>query len=71
MNVAVDGRPETEYAQVVSGNYFSTLGVLPASGRTIVAADDEPGAAPVAVISHDGTGGGASTPHPTLSAAGS
>ena len=53
MNVAVDGRPETEYAQVVSGNYFSTLGVLPASGRTIGAADDQAGAAPVAVISHE------------------
>ena len=53
VNVALDGRPETEFAQVVSGNYFSALGVTPAAGRFIGDADDQPGAAPVAVISHD------------------
>jgi predicted permease len=38
-------------AQFVSGTYFSTLRVAPIAGRTMVADDDEPTAAPVAVIS--------------------
>jgi predicted permease len=37
----------------VSGGYFSTLGVLPAAGRLLTPADDQPGAAPSAVITHD------------------
>jgi predicted permease len=38
----------------VSGNYFSTLGLVPARGRLFVPADDEPGSpAPVAVVSYD------------------
>jgi predicted permease len=38
----------------VSGNYFSTLGLVPVQGRFIVPADDEPGsAASVAVVSYD------------------
>ena len=36
----------------VSGDFFSTLGVTPALGRTITAEDDRPGCAPVAVVSH-------------------
>ena len=36
----------------VSGDFFSTLGVSPALGRTITADDDRPGCAPVAVVSH-------------------
>jgi predicted permease len=39
-------------ALVVSGNYFSMLGVEPAVGRGFGEADDRPGAVPVAVISH-------------------
>jgi len=38
-------------AALVSGNYFTTLGVAAAFGRTFTANDDRPGAAPVAVIS--------------------
>jgi predicted permease len=37
----------------VSGHYFSTLQLVPAAGRLLTAADDQPGAAPAAVISHD------------------
>ena len=39
-------------AEIVSGNYFSLLGVPAASGRTISSEDDHPGANRVAVISH-------------------
>lgn len=35
----------------VSGNFFSTLGVDAAAGRMLTAADDAPGAPPVAVVS--------------------
>jgi predicted permease len=37
---------------VVSGNYFSVLGVKPFAGRLLRPEDDREGAAPVAVISH-------------------
>ena len=36
----------------VSGGYFETLGIVPFAGRLLQAADDEPGAAAVAVLSH-------------------
>jgi predicted permease len=52
VNVSADGRPETESAQVVSGNYYSALGVTAAAGRTITESDMAPGAPPVAVISY-------------------
>jgi predicted permease len=40
--------------QLVSGSYFSTLGVNAGLGRVITDADDQvPGAHPVAVVSHD------------------
>ncbi|HEY3119455.1 MAG TPA: ABC transporter permease [Vicinamibacteria bacterium] len=45
--------PELVGAQLVSGNYFSVLGVQPMRGRLIADADDRaPGSSPVAVISH-------------------
>ncbi len=37
----------------VSGNFFATLGVGAAAGRTIAAADDTAGAPPVAVLAYD------------------
>jgi len=48
------GRAEPERLQtgVVSANYFDVLGVQPLFGRTFVAADDEPGAPAVLVLSH-------------------
>ena len=42
------------FGQLVSGNYFSMLGLGAALGRTLVSADaSEPGGAPVVVLSHD------------------
>jgi predicted permease len=38
--------------EYVSGNYFSTFGVGAFSGRTILPSDDEPSAAPVAMLSY-------------------
>jgi putative ABC transport system permease protein len=44
--------PELVQAELVSGNYFDVLGVLPATGRLFVAADDVvPEANPVVVLS--------------------
>ncbi|HEY7500174.1 MAG TPA: ABC transporter permease [Vicinamibacterales bacterium] len=52
LDLTIDGQSEVGNGQVVSGNYFSTLGILSAAGRLLVDADDRAGAAPVAVISH-------------------
>jgi hypothetical protein len=38
---------------MVTGNYFQTLGVEAARGRTIAPEDDHLGAPPVAMLSHD------------------
>lgn len=38
--------------EFVSGNYFSTFGVGAFAGRTILASDDEPSSAPVAMLSY-------------------
>jgi len=38
--------------ELVSGNYFDTLGVSSALGRTLAPSDDQPGAIPVIVLSH-------------------
>jgi MacB-like periplasmic core domain len=46
-----DGNGEVVQSQVVSGNFFSTLGVPATMGRTISPADDAPAAEPVATIS--------------------
>jgi predicted permease len=51
-NVQVDGQAETAEGQVVSGGYFAGLGLQAAQGRTIMEADDDPSATPVAMISH-------------------
>ncbi|HEY1249979.1 MAG TPA: ABC transporter permease [Thermoanaerobaculia bacterium] len=48
----VGERAEIIRGQAVTGNYFDGLGVRPVLGRTITPADDRPGAAPVAVVSH-------------------
>jgi putative ABC transport system permease protein len=42
----------TAPATWVTGNFFPLLGVVPVHGRTLVPADDAPGAEPVMVISH-------------------
>ncbi|HYP29039.1 MAG TPA: ABC transporter permease [Blastocatellia bacterium] len=53
LNVSIDGQAESAEGQIVSGDYYSGLGVQPVLGRTLAADDDRPvGAEPVAVISH-------------------
>lgn len=44
--------PKAEESEYVSGNYFATLGVGSFAGRTLEAGDDQPNAAPVAVMSY-------------------
>jgi predicted permease len=54
LNVGESGRTERTYAQLVSGNFFSALGLHPVAGRFIRADEVErPGAEPVVVLSHD------------------
>jgi predicted permease len=53
VTVSVDSRPEPVKAELVSGNYYSALGVNTFLGRTIQEADDSaPGGGAVAVISY-------------------
>lgn len=50
--VSVNGHPEALDVEMVSGNYYSVLGVRPQLGRGIEERDDgAPGSGPVAVIS--------------------
>ena len=50
--VTVDGHAEAVNAEMVSGNYYSSLGVWPQLGRGIQESDDgSPGSGPVVVIS--------------------
>ena len=52
ITATVDGQPDTVQAQLVSGNYYQELGVVPQLGRPIQPADDAIiGAGAVAVIS--------------------
>ena len=55
MDASIDGgNPETVYTRMVSGSFFSTLGVEPRLGHFFGApVDDRPGEAPFAVISYD------------------
>jgi predicted permease len=53
-NVGETGQTERTHGQLVSGNYFSALGLKPAIGRFIRPDEVErPGTEPVIVISHD------------------
>ena len=53
-NVGEKGRTERTHGQLVSGNYFSALGLKPALGRFIRPEEAErPGTEPVVVISYD------------------
>jgi predicted permease len=51
-NVGVNGTSEIASSFGVSGNYFKALGVSAIAGRTIEESDEQPGAPPVAVLSH-------------------
>ena len=54
LNVGERGRTERAYALLVSGNYFSGLGLKPEAGRFIRPDEaDAAGGEPVVVISHD------------------
>jgi predicted permease len=53
VNVGVSGEAAVAQGQLVSGAFFSTLGVPASIGRTITPADDEQGASPVATISYN------------------
>ena len=54
VNLATGGEHRPAAAEVVSGTYFSVLGVSPALGRLLTEDDDQaPGASPVAVVSYD------------------
>ena len=46
------GNGEVVQGQIVSGNYFATLGVQAAMGRTITPADDQASAEPVVTVSN-------------------
>jgi predicted permease len=52
VNLNAGGQAEVVTGQVVSGNYYSALGVPALLGRTINEADDNAGATAVAVLSH-------------------
>jgi predicted permease len=54
VNLAAGGDPKPVAAEIVSGSYFSVLGIGPALGRVIEELDDAaPGAGPVVVLSND------------------
>ncbi len=53
LSVSASGQTERASGELVSGNYFATLGVAPALGRTFTLDDDQQlGAHPLAVLSH-------------------
>src|SRR5438445_4733257 len=54
VNLSAGSDPKPVSAEIVSGSYFSVLGIGPALGRVIEEPDDAaPGAGPVVVLSHD------------------
>ena len=54
VHLTAGSAPEPVVAEIVSGSYFSVLGVTPAVGRLIEESDDvQPGAHPVVVLSFD------------------
>ena len=52
LNVEYKGEPSRADGELVSGTFFSTLGVRPAYGRLLAPEDDRTGASPAAVISY-------------------
>src|SRR5438552_8669880 len=54
INLSTSGEPRLTAVELVSGTYFSVLGVTPALGRLLTIDDDQvPGSSPVVVLSHD------------------
>ena len=53
LTMSEGGAPDRIFAELVTGNYFSTLGLQPAAGRFFLPEEDgPPGAHPVAVMSY-------------------
>jgi len=52
INANVNGQAELAQGQIVTGNYFATLGVQPMLGRLLEDSDDQVSAEPAVVISH-------------------
>ena len=52
VTAVVNGQAEVVRGQGVSGGYYAGLGVQPALGRTLTDADDQPGAPPAVMVSH-------------------
>lgn len=54
VNLSTGGEHRPAAAEIVSGTYFSVLGVRPALGRLLTIDDDQtPGASPIVVLSYD------------------
>ncbi len=53
LNLTGRGEPMVVRVGDVTSEFFSVLGVKPLLGRAFLAADDQPGAAPVVVLSYD------------------
>src|SRR2546428_9062618 len=51
-NLSGLGEPERLQGQIVSSNFFQTLGIRPFRGRNFVAEDDRSGAVPVTILSY-------------------
>ncbi len=52
LNLIVQGQARLGEVEFVSGNFFSGLGIAPATGRLIEKSDNHPGAAKIAVLSY-------------------
>jgi len=52
INLTGQEKPERVRGAFVSANFFSLLGVLPTQGRLFAVGEDEPGAAPVALVNY-------------------
>jgi putative ABC transport system permease protein len=53
LSLSTGGEPERVYGQLVTGDFFTTLGIRPAAGRFFLPEEDRtPGTHPVAVIGH-------------------
>ena len=48
----IDAENEHTFGEIVTGNYFKTIGIAAGRGRLLVPSDDAPGAPPVVVLSH-------------------
>ncbi|MCP3097827.1 ABC transporter permease [Myxococcus sp. K15C18031901] len=51
-NIVGHGEPQRVQTAVVSSGFFDTLGVRPLLGRTFLPEEEQPGAAPVLILSH-------------------